>query len=47
MTGKFQVRAQPDQIALFDEAARHAGLDRSSWIRDRLLRIAREELKKA
>lgn len=42
-----QVRLTAEQGAIFDAAAEAAGLDKSSWVRDRLLTVARAELRKA
>jgi len=38
------MRFEPDQLRLIAEAADHAGLNRTAWIRSTLLRAARREL---
>ena len=38
-----QVRLQESEIDVFREAADLAGLDLSSWVRERLRRVARKE----
>jgi len=38
------LRFQPEQLALIDRAAEHAGLARTGWIRMALLKQARLEL---
>jgi uncharacterized protein (DUF1778 family) len=43
-TAALNMRLKPDQLELFREAAEHAGLSLSGWVRERLLRAAREEL---
>ena len=46
-TAALNMRLRPDHLELFREAAEHAGLSLSGWVRERLLRAAREELGKA
>jgi hypothetical protein len=41
-----QIRLQKQHLGLFREAADHAGLPVSSWARERLLRVVRQELGK-
>lgn len=43
-TAALNMRLKPDQLDLFRRAADHAGLSLSGWVRERLLRAAREEL---
>lgn len=43
-TAALNMRLKPEQLDLFRRAAEHAGLSLSGWIRERLLRAAREEL---
>lgn len=38
------LRFEPDQLDMIDRAAEHAGLNRTSWLRATVLRVAREEL---
>lgn len=38
------LRLTPDQLDLMDQAAEHAGLSRTGWMRATLLRVAREEI---
>lgn len=38
------LRFEPDQLDMIDRAAKHAGLNRTSWLRLTVLRVAREEL---
>ena len=38
-----QVRLKESEIDEFREAAESSGLDLSSWVRERLLRVARRE----
>jgi hypothetical protein len=38
------LRFEPDQLAMIDKAAEHAGLNRTAWLRSSVLRAAREEL---
>lgn len=40
------LRVLPEHAELMQEAADHAGISRSDWMRERLLRCAREELEK-
>jgi predicted HicB family RNase H-like nuclease len=42
---RLYLRADDDEKARYDEAAVKAGLSLSEWIRDRLNRAARRELK--
>ncbi len=38
------LRFEPDQLEMIDQAAEHAGLNRSGWLRAAVIRAAREEL---
>jgi uncharacterized protein (DUF1778 family) len=38
------LRFEPDQLEMIDQAADHAGLNRTSWLRAAVIRAAREEL---
>lgn len=40
------LRLKPEHAELIQEAADHAGISRSDWIRERLLRCARKEIGK-
>jgi len=40
-----QVRVSPEQHAIFQKAAKKDGRSLSSWVRDRLAKAARKELK--
>ncbi len=44
-TASILLRLLPEHAELVQEAADHSGISRSDWIRERLLRCAREELK--
>jgi len=43
-TGQVLLRFDPEQLALIDEAADQAGLNRTAWLRMTALRVAKEEL---
>ena len=43
-TAQIHIRLTPDQDKLIREAAEHSGSTLTNWIRDRLLRAARQEL---
>jgi uncharacterized protein (DUF1778 family) len=43
-TAALNMRLRPEQLDLFRRAAEHAGLSLSGWVRERLLRAARQEL---
>lgn len=45
-TAALNMRLRPDHLGLFREAAEHSGLSLSGWVRERLLRAARQELGK-
>jgi hypothetical protein len=38
------LRFEPEQLDMIDQAANHAGLNRSAWLRSTVLRAAREEM---
>jgi hypothetical protein len=38
------LRFEPEQLEMIDQAAEHAGLNRTAWLRASVLRAAREEL---
>jgi hypothetical protein len=42
-----QVRLSGPERAAFEDAARTAGVSMSAWVRERLRRVAREELQSA
>ena len=46
-TASLNMRLRPEQAELFKDAANHAGLSLSGWVRSRLLEAARRELEKA
>lgn len=46
-TAALNMRLKPEHLELFRRAADHAGLSLSGWVRERLLRAAREELGEA
>jgi uncharacterized protein (DUF1778 family) len=46
-TASLNMRLKPEQLELFRQAADHAGLSLSGWVRERLLRAAREEMGEA
>jgi uncharacterized protein (DUF1778 family) len=43
-TEQVLLRFDPEQLALIDEAADQAGLNRTGWLRMTALRVAKEEL---
>ena len=45
--GRLDLRLQPAEKAAFQQAAELSGLDMSAWIRDRLRRLAQQELEAA
>lgn len=45
-TEQVLLRFDPEQLALIDEAADQAGLNRTAWLRMTALRVAKEELGK-
>ncbi len=46
-TETIQVRLNPAEKRAFEDAARVAGLSLSSWIRERLRKVSRQELEEA
>jgi hypothetical protein len=44
---KVTIKVHPDEKLAFEEAAAFAGISLSGWIRERLRKVAREELKAA
>jgi uncharacterized protein (DUF1778 family) len=45
-TAQIHIRLTPEHDALIREAAEQSGSTLTNWIRDRLLRAARDELRK-
>jgi uncharacterized protein (DUF1778 family) len=45
-SARMHIRLTPEQDALIREAAEQSGSTLTNWIRDRLLRVARDELRR-